>query len=43
MEMMEDIVKTTIQPITIASKYPEEWDFDMLGENLKQITGTSAV
>ena len=40
MEMMEDIVKTTIQPITIASKYPEEWDFDMLGENLKQITGT---
>ena len=33
-------MKTTIQPITIASKYPEEWDFDMLGENLKQITGT---
>ncbi len=39
MEMMEDLVKTTIQPITIASKYPEEWDLDMLNENLKQITG----
>lgn len=40
MEMMEDLVRTTVQPVTIASKYPEEWDIDMLNENLKQITGS---
>ena len=40
MEMMEDLVRTTIQPIVIASKYPEEWDLDMLNENLRQITAT---
>ncbi len=39
MEMMEDLVRTTIQPITLASKYAEEWDMDMLNENLKRITG----
>lgn len=39
MEMMEDLVRTTVQPITIASKYPEEWDIKMLNENLKEIVG----
>jgi preprotein translocase subunit SecA len=39
MQMMEDLVKNTIQPITIASKFSEEWDLDTLNENLKRITG----
>lgn len=38
MEMMEDLVTTTVEPIVIASKFPEEWDFDTLNENLREIT-----
>ena len=37
MEMMESLVRGTIEPITIASKFAEEWDMDMLNENLKRI------
>ena len=37
MEMMEDLVKNTIAPITVASKFAEEWDLDMLNDNLKRI------
>ncbi|MBQ9960899.1 MAG: preprotein translocase subunit SecA [Firmicutes bacterium] len=38
MEMMEDLVRTTVTPITVDSKYAEEWDIELLNENLKQIT-----
>lgn len=41
-EMADDIVTTTVEPITIASKYPEEWDIEMLNENLKEVTGRFA-
>ncbi len=37
MEMMEDLVRNTIAPITVASKFAEEWDLDMLNDNLKRI------
>ncbi len=40
MEMMESLVTTTIEPITIASKYAEEWDIAMLNDNLKRIVPT---
>ena len=37
MEMMESLVRNTVAPITIASKFAEEWDMAMLNENLKRI------
>lgn len=40
MEMMEELVRKIIEPITIASKYAEEWDIDMLNNNLKQLVPT---
>ncbi|MDD6880943.1 MAG: preprotein translocase subunit SecA, partial [Firmicutes bacterium] len=40
MEMMEDLVRNIIEPITIASKYAEEWDIDMLNNNLKRLVPT---
>ncbi len=40
MEMMESLVATIIEPITMASKYAEEWDIDMLNDNLKQLVPT---
>ena len=40
MEMMEDLVRSTVAPITVESRFAEEWDMDMLNENLKRITGT---
>lgn len=38
MNMMEEIVGETLTPVTVASKYPEEWDFNLLNKNLKKIT-----
>ena len=38
MEMMEQIVSDIVTSITVAGKFSEEWDFDMLNRNLKQIT-----
>ena len=40
MEMMESLVTNTITPITLASKFAEEWDMAMLNENLKRIVPT---
>ena len=37
MEMMESLVRNTVAPITITSKFAEEWDMAMLNENLKCI------
>ena len=40
MEMMADLVKNAITSVTVASKFAEEWDMDLLNENLKRITAT---
>ena len=40
MEMMTDLVKNAIASVTVASKFAEEWDMDLLNENLKRITAT---
>jgi preprotein translocase subunit SecA len=37
MNMTKELVTDTVEPITVASKYPEEWDFDMLNNHLKRI------
>jgi len=37
MNMTEELVNETIDPITVASKYPEEWDLAAMNENLKKI------
>ena len=38
LEMMDDLVRNTVVPITVDSKFAEEWDFDLLNKNLKRIT-----
>ena len=38
LEMMDDLVRNTVIPITVDSKYAEEWDFDLLNKNLARIT-----
>lgn len=40
MEMMTDLVKNTVASVTVASKFAEEWDLQLLNENLKRITGS---
>lgn len=35
--MMEDLVNQTVVPITVDSKYAEEWDFELLNKNLKRL------
>lgn len=37
MNMMEDLVSHMVDPIVLASKYPEEWDFETLNKNLRRI------
>ena len=38
MGMMHTIVGAIIEPITVESKFPEEWDFVTLNKNLRKIT-----
>ena len=38
MEMMEDLIHNTVLPITVDSKFAEEWDFDLLNKNLARLT-----
>ena len=38
LEMMDDLVRNTVIPITVDSKFAEEWDFELLNKNLKRIT-----
>ena len=40
MEMMADLVKNTVDSVTVASKFAEEWDFGLLNENLRRITAS---
>jgi len=35
--MIEELVDECVDPITVASKYAEEWDFDSLGASLMKI------
>ena len=37
-EMMEDLIHSIVVPITVASKFAEEWDFDLMNKNLKRLT-----
>jgi len=38
LEMMDDLVRNTVIPITVDSKFAEEWDFELLNKNLARIT-----
>jgi len=40
MEMMADLAGNIVDSITVASKYAEEWDFNLLNENLRRITAS---
>ncbi len=40
MEMMTELVKNTVASVTVASKFAEEWDIQMLNENLRRITNS---
>ncbi|MEG0291124.1 MAG: preprotein translocase subunit SecA [Anaerovoracaceae bacterium] len=37
MNMAEELIDATIGPITVDSKFAEEWDFETLGNNLRRI------
>ena len=37
--MVRKLIDEVVDPIVIASKYPEEWDFDTMNEGLAKITG----
>ena len=37
-EMMEDLIHNIVLPITVGSKFAEEWDFDLMNKNLKRLT-----
>ena len=37
--MVRKFIDEVVDPIVIASKYPEEWDFDTMNEGLAKITG----
>ena len=38
LDMMDDLVKNTVIPVTVDSKFAEEWDIEMMNKNLKRIT-----
>ena len=38
MEMLDDLIHNIVIPITVGSKFAEEWDFDLLNKNLKRLT-----
>ncbi len=42
MNMMRDLVHGAIEPMTLTSKYPEEWDFASMNRNLKRINSAFA-
>lgn len=37
--MVRKLIDEVVDPVTVASKYPEEWDFDTLNKGLQHITG----
>ena len=38
MEMLDDLIHNIVIPITVGSKFAEEWDFGLLNKNLKRLT-----
>lgn len=40
MSMMETLVDNIVKPVTVESKFPEEWNLAALSEDLKRITPT---
>ena len=38
MSMLESVITKIVEPYTLESKYPEEWDYDGLVERLKEIS-----
>ena len=38
MEMLDDLIHNIVVPITVGSKFAEEWDFGLLNKNLKRLT-----
>ena len=38
MDMMDDLVKNIVIPVTVDSKFAEEWDLDLMNKNLKRLT-----
>ena len=38
LDMMDDLVKNIVVPVTVDSKFAEEWDLDMMNKNLKRLT-----
>ncbi len=37
-EMMEDLIHSIVEPITVGSKFAEEWDFDLMNKNFRRLT-----
>ncbi|MDO4834240.1 MAG: preprotein translocase subunit SecA [Bacillota bacterium] len=37
--MVRKLIDEVVDPVVIASKYPEEWDFDTMNKGLQNITG----
>ncbi len=37
-EMMEDLIHSIVEPITVGSKFAEEWDLDLMNKNLRRLT-----
>ena len=38
LDMMDDLVKNIVVPITVDSKFAEEWDLELMNKNLKRLT-----
>jgi len=38
MNMTHDLIDHIVEPITMESKFPEEWDFETLNKNLRKLT-----
>ena len=38
LDMMDDLVKNIVVPVTVDSKFAEEWDLDMMNKNLKRLS-----
>ena len=38
MNMAQNIINHIVEPITLESKYPEEWDFESMNKSLKKLT-----
>ncbi len=37
-EMMEDLIHSIVEPITVGSKFAEEWDLELMNKNLRRLS-----